>query len=240
MWGRSKINKDRGMTFYCFSPPVMIATCIIELSLLAYTFWRYKFNGITRLSVLLLLFLALFQLAEFRVCTGSTSLVQWSHVGYVAITLLPPLGIHLITLLRRKKGSSPIVWTAYTTGLAFVLYFALTANSLNGHACEGNYVIFQVNPSLTWLYALYYYGWVIAGMIISMMYARQAKLKRQRQAFYGFAAGYAAFLVPTTTANLLNSATRAGIPSIMCGFAVLFALILTLSVLPRVATIRKR
>lgn len=218
----------------------MIATCIIELSLLAYTIWRYRFNGITRLSVLLLLFLALFQLAEFRVCTGSTGLVQWSHVGYAAITLLPPLGIHLITLLRRRSGSSLLVCTAYATGLAFVLYFALTANSLYGHACEGNYVIFQVNRSLTWLYALYYYGWVIVSIIISVVYARQVESKRQRQAFYGFAVGYAAFLVPTTTANLLNSATRRGIPSIMCGFAVLFALILALSVLPRVATIRKR
>lgn len=216
----------------------MIATCIIELGLLLYTLWRYVFTSVARLSVVLLLFLALFQLAEFRVCTGAVGLVQWSHIGYVAITLLPPLGIHLITLLHRKTSNTPVVWMAYATSLAFVSYFALTANSLNGHACEGNYVIFRVNPGLTWLYALYYYGWVIAGMAMSVVYAHQARAERHRQAFYGFAAGYAAFLVPTTTVNLLNSATRAGIPSIMCGFAVLFALVLTVHVMPRVGVLR--
>jgi hypothetical protein len=228
------------MTFYCFSPPVMIATCIIEISLFVYTVWRYKLNGITRLSLLMLLFLAVFQVAEFQVCTGSTGLVHWSHLGYVAITLLPPLGIHLITLLRRKKSSSPVVWIGYATGLAFVLYFALTANSLNGHACEGNYVIFQVNQGLTWLYAVYYYGWVVTSMLLSIRYAGLTKERRRKQALYGFAAGYAAFLVPTTTANLLSSSTRAGIPSIMCGFAVLFALILTLYVMPRVGMLRHK
>ncbi|GEM_PF-4205541 len=41
-----------------------------------------------------------------------------------------------------------------------------------------------------------------------------------------------AFIVPTTAVNLINPATLAGIPSIMCGFAVLLAIILAGEVLP--------
>lgn len=232
-------KKDK-TTFYCFSPPVMIATFVIEIALLIYTLWRYKFNTLTRLAVALLFFLAVFQLAEFRVCTGDSGLVQWSHIGYVAITLLPALGIHALNTIKGKAAIRAYTWAAYVSAAAFVAYFALSANSLNGHQCLGNYVIFQVNPNLTWLYGLYYYGWVIGGVFLSITYAQSVRFKRQKRAFYGFAAGYAAFLVPTATVNLLNTATRNGIPSIMCGFAVSFALILSFYVMPQIGAKRAK
>lgn len=223
---------------FCFSPPVMIATCTIEISLLIYTIWRYKLNKLSRLVVLLLALLAAFQLSEFQVCTGSSGLVQWSHIGYVAITLLPPLGINIINVIRGKKNSL-IVYAGYLAAAAFVAYFALTADSLTGHACLGNYVIFQVNTSLTWLYGFYYYGWVLIGLFMSFYFAGQSTIKAQKQAFYGFSLGYAVFLVPTTTVNLLDRATLQGIPSIMCGFAVLLALIVVLWVMPKVGKSRR-
>jgi len=44
--------------------------------------------------------------------------------------------------------------------------------------------------------------------------------------------GYSIFIIPATTVNLVNPATISGIPSIMCGFAVLLALALGFAVLP--------
>lgn len=228
------LRRKSGTTFFCFSPPVMIATCIVEISMFLYMLWRYKFTTLTRLAAGLLLLLATFQLAEFHVCTGTSALIQWSHIGYVAITLLPALGIHAITILQGKKPRrSGVVWAAYGSAVAFVAYFALTANSIQGHACYGNYVMFRIEPSLTWLYFIYYYGWIITGIVLSLKFGARAKQRKVRQALYGFAAGYTAFLVPTTTVNLLNHATTNGIPSIMCGFAVLFAFIVTVYVMPR-------
>ena len=226
-------------TFFCFSPPVMIVTFIIEIGLLLYTVWRYKFNRLTQLVMALLFFLAMFQLAEFQVCEGSSAQALWAQIGYVSITLLPPLGIHIMHLLSKQK-SMIIVYAAYATAAAFVAYFALSAGSLNGHECLGNYVIFQVNQDMTVPYGIYYYGWVITAMVLSFKFATEAKTKRLRQALYGFAFGYAAFLIPTTTANLLDKATTRGIPSIMCGFAVLMALVAVLYVMPRVAIVRPR
>jgi len=227
------IHKKYTNKLFCFSPPVMIATCIIELSLLIYTIWRYKFNKLTRLVTLVLLCLAIFQLAEYRVCTGSNFANFWSHVGYVAITLLPILGIHIIHTIIGKK-SNALVYFGYLTAAVFVGYFAITANSIVGHQCLGNYVMFQVNSNLGWLYGIYYYGWVILGGLLSLAHADRSKNKKQKQALIGFALGYAVFLVPTTTANLINKSTLRGIPSIMCGFAVLFAIIIITWVMPRV------
>lgn len=63
------------------------------------------------------------------------------------------------------------------------------------------------------------------------MAARQSQHNRAT-ALRALALGYLAFIVPTTAVNLINPATLAGIPSIMCGFAVLLAIILAGEVLP--------
>ena len=52
-------------------------------------------------------------------------------------------------------------------------------------------------------------------------------------------AGYLVFVVPTTFVNIINPNTIEGIPSIMCGFAVLLAVILLLKVSPLVLTRKK-
>jgi hypothetical protein len=214
----------------------MIATCIVEISLLLYTIWRYRMNTLTRLVSILLFCLAIFQLAEFHVCRGMSGISQWSHLGYVAITLLPPLGIHIIhTIAGRKR---PLIYASYATAAVFVIFFALTANSITGHECLGNYVMFQVSPRLTDLYGIYYYGWVIAAIGLSLQFARNL-VTEKRQALQYFAFGYTAFLVPTTTANLIDRATLRGIPSIMCGFAVILAITTVLCVLPKVGLLRK-
>jgi len=52
------------------------------------------------------------------------------------------------------------------------------------------------------------------------------------------AAGYAAFILPTTAFNIIDPTTTRGIPSIMCGFAVIFAVALVAKVLPQSATVK--
>src|SRR5687768_2570427 len=85
---------------FCFSPPVMIATFAIEIALAIYAVWRYKLNTISRLVVSLLVFLAIFQFAEYMLCGGfGVDGFTWSRIGYVSITMLPPLGLHLATVL---------------------------------------------------------------------------------------------------------------------------------------------
>jgi hypothetical protein len=223
--------KKSNLNLYCFSPPVMIATFAIEIGLAAYALWRYKLNPVSRLAIAILVCLAAFQLAEFNVCEGSWIDPQVaSRLGYVAITALPPLGLHLIATIAGKPKHR-LVLPAYITGAAFAVYF-LVSGWLDGNVCAGNYVIFQVSSGTELLYGLYYYGWMLISVWLAWVWGRQAE-PRTRQALYGMAAGYAAFILPTTAVNMVSQETIAGIPSIMCGFAVLFALVLALWVLPR-------
>ena len=228
----------RPNTLYCFSPLAMIATAVVELALAVYTLVRYKLTTEVRLTVTLLVLLAIFQVAEYNVC-GHSNLraLAWSRVGYVAITLLPPLALHLVHLIAQRK-SRFLVYLAYAMGLSFAVVFGLSSHAFASHICAGNYAIFQLVRPLGGLYFAYYYTWLLVGIAASLVFSIGAAQSVQTalvlQVF-----GYLSFLLPTGIVNALDPHTLAGIPSVMCGFAVIYALILALGIVPRVADIKR-
>jgi len=209
----------------------MLATFTIEIIFALYTIWRYKMTTITRLIVAILVFLAVFQGSEFSAC-GHTSLEPglWSRIGYGAITMLPPLGLHLAYAIAGKK-SKYLVPFAYMTCAAFLAYFVGFTDSITGQTCYANYAVFDTHRASSRLYALYYYGWLVVGTYLSWAWAKHLK-KHQRAALYALSIGYLSFLLPTTTVNLIDPSTISGIPSIMCGFAVILAFVLVGKVAP--------
>lgn len=234
------MKRQKGVVLNCFSPPVMIATFTIEILLAVYTVWRYKMTVLTRLVTATLICLAIFQLAEYHVCTGFGShAMAWSRLGFVAITILPPLGLHILHVLAGKPGRK-VVGAAYATMAVFIVFFLTYHAAFIGHQCTGNYVIFQMGPRAGGLYGLYYYGWLLSALALGWRWANQLQAKgkkalRQLQTVQALIIGYLVFLVPTALANTVKPETRHGIPSVMCGFAVLFALILGFYILPRAA-----
>lgn len=228
--------KRTSNTFYCFSPPVMLATFLIEVGFALYIIWRYKLTTISRLVVLILLSLATFQGAEYMLCGGMGVYGGvWSKLGYSAISLLPPLGLHLAYTIAGKRSLALII-SAYATAAIFVFYFTFLTGSVSGYTCYANYVVFQGDYIWgTALYALYYYGWLLTGVWACLRLGSLTKNHLQRYALYWLAAGYSAFIIPTTLANIIDPSTISGIPSIMCGFAVILAFILTLKVTPSAA-----
>ena len=232
---------NRGNTqLNCFSPPVMLATLIIEFSLAIYTIWRYKLTILTRLVVAMLVALATFQLAEYHVCTGYGSHAEaWSRLGFVAITTLPALGTHLLHVLADKPRRR-LVMSAYLTMFGYIVLFLTYHTAFIGHKCTGNYVIFQMGPNVGGSYYVYYYGWLAIGIGLGVSWVKELLLKgrsakNRLEAVQGLLAGYLVFLIPTTVVNTLKPSTISGLPSVMCGFAVLFALILGFYILPRAA-----
>lgn len=222
---------------YCFSPPVMLATFTIEILFAAYVLWRYKFTPITRLIVAMLGFLALFQGTEFLLCGGlGVNGGTWSRIGYASITMLPPLGIHLAYRLANKKPGI-VVALAYASCAAFLAYFVFAAQSITGHTCYANYVTFDASNVSLIPYTIYYYGWLFFGTFMTYKWAATLD-KHRRSALYALMGGYLALLVPTTTVTLLWSETLAAIPSIMCGFAIILAGLLTLKVAPESIKLR--
>jgi len=227
--------KRTSSTLYCFSPPIMVITMLSEVTLFAYTLLRYKMTQITRVVSMMLLFLALFQWAEFNVCGGHNA-QMWSHIGFVSITLLPALAIHLISLIAKKKNTL-LKAISYTVSAIFAVLFGLSSSDISAHACGGNYAIFQIADKVGGFYFLYYYFWLFVGIGLCLYYIMKAN-KKIRQALILQIVGYLSFLLPTGIVNTINPKTIEGLPSIMCGFAVIYAFILVFGIVP--LTITKR
>lgn len=232
------MRKRTGTQFNCFSPPVMIATIIIELSLVLYTVMRYKLNALGRLVVLTLVCLAGFQIAEYNVCEGLAGQNEfWSRLGFAFITVLPPLGVHMVHVLA-KKPARKLVMAAYATMAAYISIYLFLPGVFDSQVCQGNYVIFHIGPAgLGGSYWLYYFGWMLTGITLGLRWLSALKgkseaVRQQARTIQALIVGWLVFVVPTAVINILDPTTMDGIPSLMCGFAVIYALILGLYILP--------
>ena len=209
----------------------MLATFIIEI-ILALWVLRRRQGNMWLLAFATLVLLATFQLAEYNVCAGRGGSAEfWSRLGYVAITMLPPLGVHIVTKIGKHGRAWPAI-LSYGVGVPLAGYFALVPSSVIASVCQGNYVIFDLHGLDGFLYGAYYYAVVYLAIILALMQAAREKVVSHRRALYWMTFGILAFLVPTSIVNAIDPRTFAGIPSIMCGFAVMFALVLALKVVP--------
>lgn len=208
----------------------MLATFLIEFGLAFYVLWTYRMTLIGRLVATTLILLGTFQLAEYMICGGlGLSHMEWARLGYLAITFMPPVGLHLVLGIAGIK-SKPLLLIAYATATAYALYFATAGSAITGTVCTANYAVFKVGDLGSIVFAAYYYGWLLIACGLAAYWARHKPAKSK--ALIWMIVGYSAFIVPTTFANIANPSTIAGIPSIMCGFAVLLAIVLVGKVLP--------
>lgn len=193
---------------------------------------------VSRLAVVMLASLGTFQLAEYMVCGGlGLTNIQWARVGYVTITLLPALGIHMLVKLAGKRKNI-LIASAYTTCLAFVIFYITGTDAFTGHQCFANYAVFYTQHASTDWYTGYYYGWLIIGIYLAWQWGIEQP--ENKKVLYWMMTGYLVFLVPTTFFNIIDPSTLKGIPSIMCGFAVLLAFILSVKILPQTVESRRQ
>lgn len=227
---KQKQNKN---TLYCFSPPVMIGTFAVEIVLALYAFLKLKSSRIKNIIVATLVLLASFQLAEFFVCSNYAveGINIISRLGYVAITFLPVLSIHLANEIGgRKKHWS--IYASYVLAIGFTAFFLLVPNSINDSICTGNYVIFRFSKPYNLLYGAYYFGLLLATLVISVNLSSVQKKKKLRSALHWLIIGVLTFTLPTGIIYLMAPSAGSAIPSVMCGFAVIYAIILAFRIAP--------
>ena len=184
-----------------------------------------------RLIVAILVLLAIFQLAEYGVCEPlGFSPVAWARLGFVSITLLPAVGLHLIQKIRSDSVLVPTI-LGYAAAAAFAIAFA-GFESFISVGCGGNYAIFQIKDGLGGMYFSYYYILLLVGIAMSIIFWAKDMSSERGKAAALMAIGYLSFVLPATYIHFVYENARNGLPSIMCGFALLFAVIIALAVSP--------
>lgn len=227
---RNKLNKDN---LYCFSPLVMLTTLIIELCLAVYVFWRIKPSRLKALIVFTIVLLAVFQAAEFFVCSRySLEAVNIaSRIGFVAITFLPPLSIHIANETVGRRNNWAII-ACYIPAFVLAVIFSILPNTISSTMCTGRYVIFQLEGLLSYIYPIYYFGLLFGILGTSFYLARKEKNQKKRYALLWLMVGTLSFMIPTAIVYWVVPDSAYTIPSVMCGFAIIYAFILTTKVAP--------
>lgn len=215
------------VALYCFSPAVILITFTIEAALAVYTWFRYRASRFGRLSAAFLALLSVFQVSELFICHGAPE-VFWARVGFIATAFLPIIGIDMIyTLVKRP---APVA-LGYALATAFGLMMAFMPNAIQGASCTGRFVAFTGQlTELDITYGLYYLTTLLwgIGLIIQSLQTKQAA----RNALVWLLIGYLSFMLPTMGLYIFVVASHSGLGSILCGFAILLALIHVLKVLP--------
>lgn len=211
----------------------MLATFALELVLVLWVLVRYSLrNRHIRLVMLILMFLAIFQLSEFWVCGGlGLNALVWSRVGFAAITLLPVLGIHLVLELAGRPKHR-LIYPVNLVAIAIAAVFLFVPSSINARVCQGNYIIFRLQDPVNLFYGYFYDGLLLLGAGLSLYYRSRVKEQSAKDSLLWSFIAYLIFMVPTGIVYWVNP-SNLGLPSIMCGFAIFYALILVFFILPK-------
>jgi hypothetical protein len=222
-------KKIRSEAFYCFSPPVMLATMAIEGILAIYVLLRYREGRFAKVAAVLLVLLGIFQLSEYQIC-GSHDPQFWSHFGLVAITLLPVVGLRLISLVSKKKH---FFFIGYGIAAALALIFVFVPQSITGAYCGGNYIIFSCPAALYEFFGMYYFVFLIFGIWEAVLIMKETPRKMVHRILQWFIMGYLSFMLPMGLVYAFYAPARVAVTSIMCGFAVILAFIVAFQIVPK-------
>ncbi len=222
-------TKLPSITLCCFSPPVMFATMVIEIGLAAYTLLKYRRGLFAKVVGLALVLLGVFQFSEYQICGGIETMF-WSRFGLVTITLLPIIGLQLVSLINKKRT---FLWAGYIITGVFLLFFVFLPTSVTGAFCGGNYIVFSGPALLYQFYGLYYFIFLLFAILESLKTIQTSKNKMLDRLLRWCIIGYLSFMLPMGIAYTIYAPARTAVASIMCGFAVILAFILAFKIVPK-------
>lgn len=212
---------------YCFTPLVSLSTFAVEFAFAFYVFAKYRKTLFGKIAIAMLIMLGTFQLASYNICR-SDQVALWTIIGYLAITFLLPLGVHMNSLIIKRSFLTPACYVAASLiGLAIIFI----PNIFNTPSCSGNFIIFNpIVSNFKIIYGAYYFVFITLSLLplIKAIFKKQENKKLAAWML----AGYASFIIPTGIISIYEITTRNAVPSIMCGFAVLFAIVLVVKILP--------
>lgn len=147
----------------CFTPQISLATAIIEFIIVIYLFKRIKDKRLRALPFFVL-FLGLYQLTEFFLCT--TNNLLWARLGFISYTFLPILLMQFFYDLSKTKLSRfyYVLPSAYAIIALIHPYFIVSAT------CQSFYIeiknlFFWDDKAILLTYFFYYGAFPLAGYL---------------------------------------------------------------------------
>lgn len=211
----------------CFSPKISLATAIIEFLVVAYFAFVYKKSILIKLLIFFIFFLGMYQFSEFLVCSFNGWKI-WGRVAFLSYNFLPVLGLHFV--LRYSKINFP-AWILYIPTLIFASMIFWMPEFIQRTECLEVFVIIKTVffrdvgfEYLTWLYWIYYFGYIVVSLILTIYYSFMDQVKGRRRSYLIVALTILISLLPAYILIVFFPTYGILFPSIYCEFSLLFAL----------------
>lgn len=219
----------------CFNPTVSIVTAITEWVLSVLIIFKYPFAKMRYLASALMIFLGLYQFSEFMLCkTAQTEL--WVRVGFVAYTILPAIGLH--TMLKLLKIKTRYIWV-YVIPATYIILSIITPNFVREAKCYDLFVTARntlfsfggVAQTISYgIYTAYYFGFILAASLLGVKKYLKEKNYLKQKIYLTFPLAVFLMSFPTFLIIIIFPALNIQFPSILCHFALLFALAIYMGV----------
>jgi len=218
----------------CFTPLVSISTAIIEFILATVLLLSFPNRILRNFSAILIYLLGFYQFTEFMLCV-SNSPILWARVGIITYTLLPAIALHSTFKFVNKK---PNYFVIYILPLIFEI-IAFCSPIVTNATCQTFFVVVHsafnqsntsLNSFLSFMYMVYYFGFILANCLLFYVYLKSPKNKLKRKIGVVEISGVLLMTVPTVLLLIIFPFLGEVFPSMLCGFAVFVAVALFIAV----------
>jgi hypothetical protein len=168
-----------------------------------------------------------YQLLEFLMCQAGLAYPSFAYAAFFVISFLPP--VSLIFVLRFFNYNYKPALLFFLPALAFIVYYSTVLDHFEVVSCTVLYAAY--NYPLGDLYGFFYYLPVVLSMIILFREIQKSQVKFKIKTTKILFTGHLFMALPVIAAFLLAELNAAemlsAIESIMCKFALVYALCIT-------------
>jgi len=180
-------------------------------------------------SAVLLMLLASYQILEIVICSISQNNLLLSQLAFMVIIWLPPIGILLISYLFPIKKKLVFRYSLFLFGLSLLMVFRilLDQNFVNQTVCSVVLARFS-NPKIIYIvYSVLYQSGLLSMLFLSASGVINSKDHLQRKLLGQILLGSMAFIIPALITVITVPVTKGALPSIMCHYALFFAIFIS-------------
>ena len=207
-----------------YSPILAVVTGCFELLAALYTLTGPGRKRILYPVGLILLLLAGYQFAEVAVCANPGNL-SLSRLSFFEITWLPPVGIWLIALLIRpgRKWLKAAALAYFTAAAAICVWISADAGCITKSVCQVVVARYFQSSLFEIVYGVFYQSGLavmVFGAAAGMAQADDIVLRKH---LANVQVGVLGFMLPALVLRFLVREPLGILPSVMCHFALVFA-----------------
>lgn len=207
-----------------FKGIVSLFIACIELLLFINILIFAEKNETNRKIILLIFLLFIYQLFEFLICYAVITSSSIIYLAFAAITLLPPLCLHIVTEYL-YKGSKKYFFF-YLPAVFILIYYLYSIYQFQIIKCTVLYAVY--NYPLGLLYGVFYYSPVIIAFILLLNSYRKNIEEDKKKQVRILIIGFALTFIPMSIAVYFYPVATEFIESVLCKLALILALCFSL------------